>query len=285
MNLLYPVPLIFKDRISFTFQDHIDYAIKYGLSYSPGMAGASMYYPGIDYAVPYQTRVTASQSGTVVKANVEGGYGNLVKIQHADNFFTLYAHLDSIAVKIGDVVSAGQLIGCTGFTGNVRPAGILGTHLHFEVRIGTIPTDPTPFLVEELNVTVLCLAKVLPDMGLTLRTEGKKGAARAEASGILPYSKQASRYQIDQVVKNDDGSVFGHIVGRGWICFQEVEDGETSNYVELTTTGGVSISIDSLVSNTTTPNNSNNSNSSAPLSNFEKEVISRLDDIIEWMKK
>ncbi|MBU0559165.1 MAG: peptidoglycan DD-metalloendopeptidase family protein [Bacteroidetes bacterium] len=84
--------------------------------------------------------VTAAAGGTVVFAwfHVPGqgvSYGNLVKIKHSsDGTFAYYAHLNSIGVKVGDVVSQGQILGKAGFTGSVSPSGSGGRHLHFEIR-------------------------------------------------------------------------------------------------------------------------------------------------------
>lgn len=70
------------------------------------------------------------------------GYGKLVLVKHENGYVTIYAHLDSIGVKRGDVVSAGQRIGTVGKSGNVREP-----QLHFEIREkGKVAVDPTKFL-------------------------------------------------------------------------------------------------------------------------------------------
>jgi hypothetical protein len=81
--------------------------------------------------------VVAAAAGTVRTASHQGsanGYGNLVKIEHADNYFTYYAHLSTMAVTVGQVVSRGQSIGTVGNT--TRPGESLIPHLHYEVRLG-----------------------------------------------------------------------------------------------------------------------------------------------------
>ncbi len=86
---------------------------------------------GIDIAAPYGTPIYAAASGTVtdVGSGWNGGYGNAVMISQDDGNVTMYAHQSSVAVKYGDYVVKGQLIGYIGSTGDSY-----GNHLHFEVR-------------------------------------------------------------------------------------------------------------------------------------------------------
>lgn len=85
---------------------------------------------GIDYALPEGTPVLASEAGTVMQAGwLYGGWGECVIIQHDDGNSTLYAHLKSVAVVVGQKVQRSQIIGYSGNTGNST-----GPHLHFEAR-------------------------------------------------------------------------------------------------------------------------------------------------------
>ena len=96
---------------------------------------------GIDFDGGFGDPIFAATNGQVTYARYNtGGYGNLVMIMRADGTQTRYAHLDSIAVKVGDRVTAGERIGRMGATGQAT-----GAHLHFEVRVnnGVTPTDPT----------------------------------------------------------------------------------------------------------------------------------------------
>lgn len=86
------------------------------------------FHNGIDIAGNNNFEVLASNSGVVAYAGWRGGYGNTVMISHG-NVTTLYAHLSSISVSTGQVVSRGQVIGRVGSTGNST-----GPHLHFEVH-------------------------------------------------------------------------------------------------------------------------------------------------------
>jgi len=85
---------------------------------------------GIDIAKPWGEKVYPSRSGRVVFAGWEGGYGNMVEIEHPNGESTRYGHLSKITVKTGDAVSKDKtLIGNVGDTGWTT-----GPHLHFEIR-------------------------------------------------------------------------------------------------------------------------------------------------------
>lgn len=116
-----------------------------GVSYiSAGFNG----YPGhkgLDIAGPYGTAVVAAESGTVIEANNYDSWGMswgyYVLIYHNGTYTTRYAHLSSVAVSKGQTVSAGQIVGYEGATGNVT-----GPHLHFEVYQNGNRVDPMQFL-------------------------------------------------------------------------------------------------------------------------------------------
>lgn len=98
---------------------------KFGPRIAP-TKGATSYHTGIDYPVPVGTPVNAAADGTVILAGVKGGYGNAVEVKHSDGSYTLYGHLSSIDVKVGDQVKGGQPIAKSGQTGTVT-----GPNLHF----------------------------------------------------------------------------------------------------------------------------------------------------------
>ncbi len=82
-------------------------------------------------------RIKAAAAGEVIVAKFggwNGGYGNYVVIKHSNGVQTLYAHMSSLSVGVGDHVSQGAVIGAMGSTGKST-----GTHLHFEVRGGANP--------------------------------------------------------------------------------------------------------------------------------------------------
>jgi len=109
----------------------------------PGMwNGAKNYHTGDDYAVPVGTSVKAVADGIVFDDSPGADFGVYVQIDHGNGYQTLYGHLQSKSVKIGQTVVAGQEIGKSGQSGNVT-----GPHLHFEVRKGhNNPVDPAAFL-------------------------------------------------------------------------------------------------------------------------------------------
>ena len=96
---------------------------------------------GLDVGAPTGRPITAAKSGKVIVAGWSGGYGNLVVIDQGGGLSTAYAHQSRIAVKVGDPVTQGGLIGYIGSTGHST-----GPHLHFEVRVNGAARDPLPYL-------------------------------------------------------------------------------------------------------------------------------------------
>jgi murein DD-endopeptidase MepM/ murein hydrolase activator NlpD len=97
---------------------------------------------GINVAVPEGTLIKAAEDGVVAYAGNElKGYGNLVLVRHSNGFVTAYAHASELSVKKGETIKRGQVIGKAGATGNVT-----SPQLHFEVRKGATPVDPTQYL-------------------------------------------------------------------------------------------------------------------------------------------
>jgi len=97
------------------------------------------WHKGLDIANHDGGSILAADSGTVVVAGwVDNtGYGNRVMVDHGNGTMTLYAHLSSIAVKVGQTVNRGNVLGQMGSTGRST-----GTHLHFEVRTSMGNIDP-----------------------------------------------------------------------------------------------------------------------------------------------
>ncbi|MDF2037052.1 M23 family metallopeptidase [Cytobacillus oceanisediminis] len=96
---------------------------------------------GIDIARPSDRTIKAADNGTVVSAGRDGGYGNKIVIDHNNGFRTVYAHLDSISVSVGQTVSKGSKIGVMGSTGDST-----GVHLHFEVYKNGKMQDPLKYI-------------------------------------------------------------------------------------------------------------------------------------------
>jgi murein DD-endopeptidase MepM/ murein hydrolase activator NlpD len=96
---------------------------------------------GIDIAGGSGTPIAAAATGTVISAGWSGGYGQLVVLDHGNGLSTAYAHLSSIAVRAGQTVPQGSVVGGMGTTGNST-----GVHLHFEVRVNGSAVNPLGYL-------------------------------------------------------------------------------------------------------------------------------------------
>lgn len=114
----------------------------YGMRNHP-VLGSRRQHNGVDLAGATGTPVYATADGIVGKAKYWGSYGNYVQIEHGGELQTRYAHLSGYAVRAGDQVRKGQLIGYIGSTGRST-----GPHLHYEVRLAGQPVDPRPYMVE-----------------------------------------------------------------------------------------------------------------------------------------
>ncbi|MBP3623786.1 MAG: peptidoglycan DD-metalloendopeptidase family protein [Oscillospiraceae bacterium] len=112
---------------------------RFGLRVHP-ITGEKKSHTGIDIASNQGTAVYASDGGTVTLAGWNGGYGNCIMIDHGNGYVTLYGHLSSISVSVGQTVSQGATIGAVGSTGNST-----GPHLHFEVLKNGTRIDPEQF--------------------------------------------------------------------------------------------------------------------------------------------
>jgi murein DD-endopeptidase MepM/ murein hydrolase activator NlpD len=112
----------------------------YGSRPSPFGRGRE-YHSGLDIGAPYGTPIYATADGVVQTASYSGGYGNMVLIYHGYGFTTLYGHMSRMAVKRGQSVKCGQIIGYVGSTGRST-----GPHVHYEVRVYGNPVSPFRYL-------------------------------------------------------------------------------------------------------------------------------------------
>jgi murein DD-endopeptidase MepM/ murein hydrolase activator NlpD len=101
---------------------------------------------GVDFAAPTGTAVVAAADGIVTLAEHQEAVGNIIIVWHGQTaegqLATVYGHLDSMSVAVGDRVEAGAEIGAVGTTGTHA----LGPHLHFEVHVDGEPVDPADWL-------------------------------------------------------------------------------------------------------------------------------------------
>jgi murein DD-endopeptidase MepM/ murein hydrolase activator NlpD len=111
---------------------------------SGGQCSGSFHY-ATDLGTGCGAPLYAAHAGVVTWAGALGTYGNFVKISHGDNVSTGYAHIQDggYSVRVGQSVSAGQLIASSGDTGAAQ-----GCHLHFEVWIGGNRINPLPFMAD-----------------------------------------------------------------------------------------------------------------------------------------
>ena len=105
---------------------------------------------GVDLRAASGTIVSATGPGTVIRASTNGGYGKMVEIDHGNGVTTIYAHLSSIAVRVGQTVTVGQTVGRAGSTGRST-----GPHLHYEVNRDDRPIDPMPYLRTGAEIAAL----------------------------------------------------------------------------------------------------------------------------------
>lgn len=107
-----------------------------------GSKSNGLFNDGINIQANKGTNVMAAENGVVAYAGNEiKGMGNLIIIQHADGWMTVYAHMNTMSVKRGNKVNVGQKIGTVGMTGKVD-----APQLHFEIRKGTKSYNPTQYL-------------------------------------------------------------------------------------------------------------------------------------------
>lgn len=164
--------------------------------------------------------VIAHSDGTVVFCQTgrknnklavgNASYGNCVKLDHGNGYATLYAHLASVSVTLGQTVKQGQTIGVMGNTGRS-----FGAHLHFEVRLGNKHIDPTPYLETDLpsiapQVTYrVYTAKWWPRV-TDYNTENAAGYAGVQGKAMTALQAVPSvgslRYRV-------------HLVGKDWLLW------------------------------------------------------------------
>jgi len=126
-NLKWPIPGVY--AITSGFGPRID-----------PVEGIDGFHTGVDIGASQGTPVHAAASGVVAHAGWAGNYGLAVFIQHDGGMETIYAHLSGVAVRSGQVVQAGDVIGYVGSTGKST-----GPHLHFEVRFHHQPVNPIDY--------------------------------------------------------------------------------------------------------------------------------------------
>lgn len=117
---------------------------EYGFRRNPFGGRSYEFHGGLDIDGERGDAIIAPANGVVVKAGWQGGYGNLIEIDHGNGLTTRYGHLSSIAIQAGDPVQRGQVIGAVGSTGRST-----GPHLHYELRLNDKAINPRRLLPPE----------------------------------------------------------------------------------------------------------------------------------------
>lgn len=117
---------------------------EFGFRRNPFGGRSYEFHAGMDIDGDRGDIVVAPANGTVVKSGWQGGYGNMIEIDHGNGLATRYGHLSKTEVQVGDSVTRGQMIGLIGSTGRST-----GPHLHYELRLGEKSINPRRFLPPE----------------------------------------------------------------------------------------------------------------------------------------
>jgi len=118
---------------------------EYGFRRNPFGGRSYEFHPGLDIDGEKGDVVVAPANGVVAKAGWQGGYGNLIEIDHGNGLKTRYGHLSKVDVSVGDTVQRSQQIGYIGSTGRST-----GPHLHYELRLNEKSINPRRFLPPEM---------------------------------------------------------------------------------------------------------------------------------------
>ncbi|MDR0814497.1 MAG: M23 family metallopeptidase [Bacteroidales bacterium] len=124
--------------------------------------GTKIFHKGIDFTAPIGTPIFATANGTVLEKGLYPGFGNRIMIDHGNGCQTLYAHLADFAVRDGQQVKRGQVIGTVGNTGVST-----GPHLHYEVHKNGKPVNPINYFLNDLNPNEYALMLDLANVGKT----------------------------------------------------------------------------------------------------------------------
>jgi len=161
---------------------------------------------GVDYGnTPSKNTIIAAAAGKVTFSKSTNGYGNTVMIVHSiggKTFETVYAHLQSMNVKVGQTVKQGERIGVKGTTGNST-----GIHLHFEIHTGRWNNKFT----NAVDPEVIQIQSVLVQVGYNIAVDGINGPATKFAvqsfqktSGLVAdgIAGRLTKAALDKIVKN-----------------------------------------------------------------------------------
>ena len=127
----------------------IDVSSEYGLRRNPFGGYGYENHEGIDFVGPYGTDIVAAADGVVERSEYYGGYGETVTVDHGYGYETLYAHLSKRAVKVGEKVTRGDVVGYLGNTGRST-----GPHLHYGIYYKGQSVNPRNVMKMDGDTTV-----------------------------------------------------------------------------------------------------------------------------------
>lgn len=171
------------------------------ISCAYGLTKRGDFHPGVDLTVEYQTLVKTCFDGVVRMAKPYGHYGLTVVVRHYNGLETVYAHLDKVCVKPGQMVNAGDVIGQTGHSGNVKD-----NTLHFETR----------FMNEHFNPELMIDfdEEDLLKNTLSLSSEDIR-VISTDQIGITPKTPAAPTTQTRVPTTSENANATYHIVQKG----------------------------------------------------------------------
>lgn len=119
---------------------------------------------GEDYGLKFGEVILAAKEGLIAAVGFDGPWGMRVKIKHDGGYVTLYAHMEAPlkGLFVGQKVKQGAPIGYAGWTGNVIPADMRGTHLHFGVYKDGVAVNPANYYADRQQVIILDPAPIQP---------------------------------------------------------------------------------------------------------------------------
>ncbi|MDR1668114.1 MAG: M23 family metallopeptidase [Bacteroidales bacterium] len=118
------------------------------------------FHNGMDFTAPTGTDIYVTGDGTVTQVGYSGGFGNRIIVEHGFGYKTIYAHLSKFAVRPGDVVKRGQVIGFVGNTGDST-----APHLHYEVHKNGTVVNPMYYYNDDLSPEEFALMVELSNAG------------------------------------------------------------------------------------------------------------------------
>ncbi|MCW1969350.1 MAG: peptidoglycan DD-metalloendopeptidase family protein [Anaerolineae bacterium] len=162
---------------------------------------------GLDYGMVTGTPLLAAADGTVIKTlQLSTGYGIHVVLRHANNYYTLYAHMSEISVQVGQTVKAGTVVGLSGNTGNST-----GPHLHFGVyRVPSVANVSVPnenYATDPFG----WLDTTSPDPLINHPTTG-----RGAEAVCLWRSDDKDEYHCNDVIIEDDDAKLSAVLTGDW---------------------------------------------------------------------